>query len=84
METVREVRLLILVDHLFGANPANLDRIRGRSPLEQPRPTNCCCESATLMLKRKLRIVKRTPPAIGVCECCNTRFKSIEPSEPNG
>src|SRR5580692_4224490 len=60
---------------------------RSHSRKESPRaarPTNCCCESATLMLKRKLRIVKRTPPAIGVCECCNTRFKSIEPSEPNG
>ncbi len=28
------------------------------------------------MEKRKLRIVKRTPPVIGVCERCNTQFKS--------
>jgi hypothetical protein len=28
------------------------------------------------MAKRKLRIVKRTPPAIGVCERCNAQFKS--------
>jgi hypothetical protein len=28
------------------------------------------------MPKRKLRIVKQTPPAIGVCERCNNQFKS--------
>jgi hypothetical protein len=28
------------------------------------------------MLKRELRIVKRTLPAIGVCERCNAQFKS--------
>jgi hypothetical protein len=28
------------------------------------------------MPKRKLRIVKRTPPAIGICERCNSQFKS--------
>jgi tRNA(Ile2) C34 agmatinyltransferase TiaS len=27
------------------------------------------------MQKRKLRIVKQTPPAIGVCERCNAQFK---------
>ncbi len=29
----------------------------------------------------KLRIVKRTLPAIGICESCNSRFKSSKPSE---
>jgi len=33
------------------------------------------------MPKRKLRIAKRTPPAIGVCERCNARFRSKEPLE---
>jgi len=28
------------------------------------------------MRKRKLRIVRRTPPAIGVCEHCNSQFWS--------
>jgi hypothetical protein len=28
------------------------------------------------MTKRKLRIVKQSPPAIGVCERCNEQFKS--------
>jgi hypothetical protein len=28
------------------------------------------------MPKRSLRIVKKTAPAIGVCECCNVQFKS--------
>jgi hypothetical protein len=28
------------------------------------------------MPKRKLRIVKQTPPVIGVCERCNSQFKS--------
>ncbi|MGO9575513.1 MAG: hypothetical protein ACLPTQ_14435 [Terriglobales bacterium] len=28
------------------------------------------------MPKRKLRIVKRTPPFIGVCERCNSQFQS--------
>jgi hypothetical protein len=32
------------------------------------------------MQKRKLRIVKPAPPAIGVCERCNLQFKSTEPS----
>jgi len=27
------------------------------------------------MQKRKLRIVKQSPPAIGVCERCNIQFK---------
>jgi hypothetical protein len=27
------------------------------------------------MQKRKLRIVKQSPPAIGVCERCNSQFK---------
>jgi len=27
------------------------------------------------MPKRKLRIVKQSPPAIGVCERCNAQFK---------
>jgi len=29
------------------------------------------------MPKRKLRLVKRVPPIIGVCEACNAQFKSI-------
>jgi len=33
------------------------------------------------MLKRKLRIVKLTPIAIGVCEHCNTQFKSSQSVE---
>ena len=32
------------------------------------------------MQKRQLRIVKRTSPAIGVCERCNAQFKSGLPS----
>ena len=28
------------------------------------------------MLTRKLRIVKPPLPAIGICECCNSQFKS--------
>ena len=28
------------------------------------------------MPKRSLRIVKKSPPAIGVCERCNSQFKS--------
>jgi hypothetical protein len=31
------------------------------------------------MQKRKLRIVKRMPPAIGICERCNAQFKSDLP-----
>jgi hypothetical protein len=27
------------------------------------------------MPKRKLRLVKRTPPILGVCERCNSQFK---------
>ena len=34
------------------------------------------------MQKRKLRIVKRTPPALGICERCNGQFKSSL-SSPN-
>jgi hypothetical protein len=30
------------------------------------------------MQKRKLRIVKRSPPAIGVCERCNAQFKDAD------
>jgi hypothetical protein len=33
------------------------------------------------MQKRKLRFVKRTPPAIGICEPCNAQFKSDKPAE---
>jgi hypothetical protein len=33
------------------------------------------------MQKRKLRLVKRTIPAIGICERCNAQFKSSKPSE---
>jgi hypothetical protein len=29
------------------------------------------------MAKRKLRLVKRVPPIIGICEACNIQFKSI-------
>jgi hypothetical protein len=36
------------------------------------------------MQKRKLRIVKRTFPALGVCECCNTQFESNKPSGDDG
>jgi hypothetical protein len=28
------------------------------------------------MQKRKLRIVKKSPPALGICERCNTQFKA--------
>jgi len=31
------------------------------------------------MQERKLRIVKATPPVIGVCERCNAQFESIAP-----
>jgi hypothetical protein len=30
------------------------------------------------MPKRKLRIVKQAPPAIGVCERCNSQFKDAD------
>jgi len=30
-------------------------------------------------MQRKLRIVKNTPPVIGVCERCNAQFKSDRP-----
>jgi len=33
------------------------------------------------MASRKLRIVKRTLPAIGVCERCNSQFKATGTSE---
>jgi len=33
------------------------------------------------MQKRKLRIVKRTPPTLGICERCNSQFKSSQASE---
>lgn len=28
------------------------------------------------MPKRELRIIKQTPPIIGVCESCNSQFKA--------
>jgi len=33
------------------------------------------------MPKRNLRIVKRTPIAIGICESCNMQFESHQPIE---
>ena len=33
------------------------------------------------MQKRKLRIIKPPLPAIGICERCNARFKSSNPSQ---
>jgi len=33
------------------------------------------------MPKRKLRFVKGTLPAIGICERCNSQFKSSKPSQ---
>ena len=33
------------------------------------------------MPKRNLRVVKRTPIAIGICESCNMQFKSHQPIE---
>jgi hypothetical protein len=30
------------------------------------------------MQKRKLRIVKQSPPAMGICERCNAQFRSGE------
>ena len=33
------------------------------------------------MPKRNLRIVTRTPIAIGICESCNMQFKSHQPIE---
>lgn len=35
------------------------------------------------MPKRNLRIVKRTPVAIGICEACNMQFHSKQPVEDN-
>jgi len=35
------------------------------------------------MQKRKLRIVKRTPVALGICERCNAQFHSKQPVEDN-
>jgi len=33
------------------------------------------------MLKRKLQVVNRSLPALGICERCNAQFKSSGPSE---
>jgi len=33
------------------------------------------------MPKRDLRIVKRTPIALGICERCNLQFSSNQPAE---
>jgi hypothetical protein len=33
------------------------------------------------MQKRKLRFVKRTPIALGICERCNSQFRSSKPTE---
>src|SRR5947209_19147626 len=33
------------------------------------------------MPKRDLRVVKRTPIALGICERCNLQFRSKEPAE---
>jgi len=33
------------------------------------------------MAKRKLRMVKRDNPAIGICEQCNSQFRSSEANE---
>jgi len=33
------------------------------------------------MLRHNLRIVKRTPIALGICERCNSQFKSNQPAE---
>jgi hypothetical protein len=35
------------------------------------------------MPKRSLRIVKRTPIALGICEACNMEFHSKQPVEDN-
>jgi hypothetical protein len=35
------------------------------------------------MQKRKLRIVKRTPVALGICERCNSQFHSSKTAEAN-
>jgi hypothetical protein len=34
-----------------------------------------------VMQKRTLRIVKRTPIALGICERCNSQFHSKQPTE---
>lgn len=36
---------------------------------------------AATVQKRKLRIVKPPLPAIGICECCNSQFKSSKVSQ---
>jgi hypothetical protein len=40
------------------------------------------CETVP-MPKRTLRIVKRTPIAIAICESCNMQFHSKQPVEDN-
>jgi len=35
------------------------------------------------MPKRSLRIVKRTPIALAICESCNVQFHSKQPVEEN-
>ena len=48
---------------------------------DQPaRRTKLYAERLT-MPKRNLRVVKRTPIAIGICESCNMQFKSHQPIE---
>src|SRR5690349_9103441 len=41
------------------------------------------CDRLRAMQKRKLRIVKRTPVALGICERCNAQFHSKQPVEDN-
>jgi hypothetical protein len=33
------------------------------------------------MLRRNLRIVQRTPIILGICERCNSQFRSSKPSQ---
>jgi hypothetical protein len=42
-----------------------------------------CCLWEVPMAKRNLRIVKRTPIAVAICESCNMQFHSKQPVEDN-
>src|SRR5438876_3144633 len=51
---------------------------KGTSP--RGEPSRRYAERLT-MPKRNLRVVKRTPIAIGICESCNMQFGSHQPIE---
>src|SRR5438132_11670678 len=45
------------------------------------KPSRTMKSERRAMPKRDLRVVKRTPIALGICERCNLQFSSNEPAE---